>query len=305
VKCRRKAKCQPKARRQPTPRRLPQAEPPLADPTPFYLPLLFGLAGRIAPRLAARAVAELVSRPRGRNPTQPWELEPGKPSREIELRRGLFARLWGERGPLVYALHGWRGRPTQFGPLAAALAAHGFRTIALDAPGHGRSTGARATPRILGDLLIEATRIAGPAHAVVGHSFGGAAIGAALAFGLSTSAIVIVSSPTHVSRMPYMYARTLRLPARAMAHFGRILDEHAGRPVAGLDLVTIGLHCDIPALLVHDRGDAVIPYNDALDLAAAWPALRVISTDGLGHRDILADAAVVRAVAEFIAENPR
>ena len=246
-------------------------------------------------------MAELVARPRGRNPTQPWELAPGLDSRETELRPGLFARTWGASGPLVLALHGWRGRTTQFGPLAAALATRGFRTIALDLPGHGRSAGARATPRLLADLLIEVTKITGPAHAVVGHSFGGAVIGAALAFGFQTSRVVIVSSPTRVSRMPFKYAKALHLPPHAMAHFGRLLDEHAGRPVAELDLVAVGPHCRIPALLVHDRGDAVIPWREAEILAAAWPALQVISTEGLGHRDILADAAVVQAVAGFIA----
>jgi pimeloyl-ACP methyl ester carboxylesterase len=273
----------------------------LADPVPFYLPLLFGLAGRIAPRLAARAMAEMVSRPRGRNPTQPWELATGLESREIELRPGLFARTWGESGPLVLALHGWRGRPTQFGPLAVALVGRGFRTIALDLPGHARSAGEQATPRLLAELLIEVTKITGPAQAVVGHSFGGAALGAALAFGFRTSRIVIVSSPTRVSRMPFMWAKALHLPPRSMAHFARLLDEHAGRPVAELDLVAVGPHCDIPALLVHDRGDAVIPYHEAEILAAAWPALKMISTTGLGHRDILADAAVVGAIAGFIA----
>ena len=246
-------------------------------------------------------MAELVSRPRGRNPTQPWELAPGLASREIELRPGLFARAWGENGPLVLALHGWRGRPTQFGPLAVALVARGFRTIAFDMPGHGRSAGERATPRLLADLLFELTKITGPVHAVVGHSFGGAAIGAALALGFQTSRVVIVSSPTRVSRMPFMYAKAFRLPPRAMAHFVRLLDEHAGRPIAELDLVAVGPHCRIPALLVHDRGDAVIPHREAEILAAAWPALKMISTTGLGHRDILADAAVVQAVAGFIA----
>lgn len=273
----------------------------MTDPAPLYLKLLFGVGGRIAPRLAARAAAELVSRPRGRNPTQPWELAPGPAAREIELRPGLFARAWGEQGPLVLALHGWRGRPTQFRPLAETLLARGMRTIALDVPGHGRSAGQRVTPRILGDLLMETTRIAGPAHVVVGHSFGGAAIGAALALGFTTSRIVIVSSPTRVSRMPFAYARGFGLTASAMAHFGRLLDAHAGRPVAELDLLSSGPHCSIPALLVHDRDDAVIPYSDAEILAAAWPALKVMATHGLGHRDILADAAVVRAVADFIA----
>lgn len=276
----------------------------MADPTPFYLKLLFGLGGRIAPRLAARAAAELVSRPRGRNPTQPWELG-SVAAREIELRPGLFGQAWGEQGPLVLGLHGWRGRPTQFRPLGEALAARGLRTIALDAPGHGRTKGERATPRILGELLIEATRIAGPAHAVVGHSFGGAAIGAALAMGLAPSRVVLVSSPTHVSRMPFAYAREFGLPPRAMPHFARLLAEHAGRPIAELDLVSVGPRCGIPALLVHDCGDAVIPYSDAEDLAAAWLSLRVMTTEGLGHRDVLADAAVVRAIADFIVGDGR
>jgi pimeloyl-ACP methyl ester carboxylesterase len=272
----------------------------VADPIPFYLPLLFGLAGRIAPRRAAHAMAEMVSRPRGRNPTQPWEIAQGLESREIELCPGLFARSWGESGPLVLALHGWRGRPTQFGPLAIALAARGYRTIALDLPGHGGSTGEQATPRLMAELLMEVTKLTGPAQAVVGHSFGGAVIGAALAFGFRASRIVLVSSPTRVSLLPFMWARALHLPPRSMAHFARILDEHAGRPVAELDLVATGPRSGIPALLVHDRGDAVIPYHEAEILAAAWPALKMISTDGLGHRDILADAAVVQAITTFI-----
>ena len=277
----------------------------MADRAPQYLKLLFGLGGRIAPRLAARAAAELVSRPRGRNPTQPWELAPGPAAREIELRPGLFAKAWGEQGPLLLALHGWRGRPTQFRPLAEMLLARGMRTIALDAPGHGRSLGEHATPRILGDLLIEAARIAGPAHAVIGHSFGGAAVGAALAFGFAPKRVVIVSSPTRVSRMPFDYARGFGLPPRALPHFARLLDEHAGRPVAELDLISVGPRCGIPALLVHDRDDAVIPYHDAEILAAAWPALKVMATEGLGHRDILADAAVVGSVADFITGETR
>ncbi|HLG52522.1 MAG TPA: alpha/beta fold hydrolase [Steroidobacteraceae bacterium] len=276
----------------------------MADPTPFYLKLLFGLGGRIAPRFAARAAAELVSRPRGRNPTQPWELG-SVAAREVELRPGLYARTWGEQGPLVLGLHGWRGRPTQFRPLAEALAARGLRTIALDTPGHGRTKGERATPRILGELLIETTHIAGPAHAVVGHSFGGAAIGAALAMGLAASRVVLVSSPTHVSRMPFAYAREFGLPVRAMPHFARLLDHHAGRPIAELDLASVGPHSGTRALLVHDRGDAVIPYSDAEDLAAAWPSLRVMTTERLGHRDVLADAAVVRTIADFIVEDLR
>ena len=123
---------------------------------------MLGLYGRIAPRQAARLLADLISRPGGQNPTQPWELAHGTDGKAIELRTGLKARSWGESGPLVLALHGWRGRTTQFRPLAAMLLARGMRTVALELPGHGISTGDSATPRLIGELLIEIERITGP-----------------------------------------------------------------------------------------------------------------------------------------------
>jgi len=102
--------------------------------------MFLGFYGRIAPKKAARLLADLISRPRGQNPTQPWELATGPTGREIELRTGLRARSWGEQGPLVLALHGWRGRTTQFRPLASKLLEKGMRTVALELPGHGIST---------------------------------------------------------------------------------------------------------------------------------------------------------------------
>lgn len=273
----------------------------MADNTPFWLPPLLKTTGAIAPALAARIMAELVTRPRGRNPTQPWELVKPAAEREVELRPGLFALVTGESGPLVLALHGWRGRPTQFRPLAALLHERGFRTVAIDGPGHGRSAGEHATPKLYGELLIEIELLLGPARGVIGHSFGGAAVGAALALGFRPGRIVIASAPTSVSRLPLMHAEHAGLPPRAMARYLRMLDENAGRPIAELDLVSTGPACGIPALLVHDVGDAVIPYSDAEALAAAWPELSVMTTEGLGHRDILSDARVVRRIADFVA----
>jgi pimeloyl-ACP methyl ester carboxylesterase len=272
----------------------------LADNIPFWLPPLLKTTGTIAPSIAARIMAELVTRPRGRNPTQPWELVKPAAEREVELRPGLFALVTGESGPLVLALHGWRGRPTQFRPLAAALHERGFRTVAIDGPGHGRSAGEHATPKLHGEILIETELLLGPSHGVIGHSFGGAALGAALALGFRPGRIVIASAPTSVSELPLMHARDAGMPRRAMARYLQMLDEHAGRPIAEFDLLRTGPACGIPALLVHDVGDAVIPYSDAEALAAAWPELSVMTTEGLGHRDILSDAGVVRRIAEFI-----
>jgi len=272
----------------------------VATHVPSYAPLFLGLYGRVAPKQAARFLVDLISRPRGQNPTQPWELATGSAGKEIELRTGLRARSWGETGPLVLALHGWRGRTTQFRPLAAQLQARGMRTVAIELPGHGISVGESASPRIIGELLVEVEKITGPAHAAIGHSFGGAALGVALLYGFRPQRVVFVSSPTHVSRIPLMFAKAAGLPPAAMREFVRILDRDAGRPSAELDLVSIAPHAGIPGLVIHDREDAVIPYSEGEALAAAWPGIRFLSTTGKGHRDILSASEVLRAIVDFV-----
>ena len=272
----------------------------LRNPISFYVPLLLSLYGRIAPRKAARLVADLIARPRGRNPTQPWELATGTVGREVELRTGLHARSWGETGPLVIALHGWRGRTTQFRPLAAKLLERGMQTLALELPGHGVSVGDSATPRQIGELLIEVERIVGPAHAAIGHSFGGAALGAGLVYGFRPKRLVIVSSPTRVSRIPLLLAKTAGLPPPAMKEFVKILDTEAGRPLRELDLVSTAPRAGVPGFLIHDLQDNVIPYAEAEALANAWPGLKFMTTSGKGHRDILSAPEVMRAIVDFV-----
>lgn len=275
----------------------------MADEIPGWLRLAFGVTGRVAPGLAARAAAELLTRPRGRNPPQPWELAPGRwPARNIELPGGLHALAWGEEaGPVVLAQHGWRGRPTQFGRMAEALVPLGFRVVATDAPGHGHTRGPRATPRLLAESLVLAAAGLGEVHAVIGHSLGGAAAAIALEFGLRARRLVLIGSPARPSRMIARYADQTGLPARARAALDRWFEAHAGRPVERLDPLALPPVAGVAALVVHDRHDEVIPVGEAELLEHAWPGATFLYTSGLGHRELLSDPGTVQAVVDFVA----
>jgi pimeloyl-ACP methyl ester carboxylesterase len=238
----------------------------VADDAPGWLRGAFALAGRLSPRLASRAAFELLTRPRGRNPPQPWELEPPSTAlapEPLRLPGGIHALSWGGPGPLVLAVHGWRGRPTQFRRIAEALVPAGLRVVALEAPGHGASPGRRATPRL-----------------------------------------VLLGAPSRPSPMIAGFADRIGLPPRARRALDARFDAHAGRPVAQLDVVALALPPGVAALVVHDRDDEVIPVEEAQRLEAAWPSARFLYTNGLGHRGILADAEVVRVVADFIRGEP-
>lgn len=274
----------------------------MADEVPGWLRQFFAVAGRLSPRLASRAAFELLTRPRGRNPPQPWEREPSAlVPRGLRLPGGLHALDWGGSGPLVLAAHGWRGRPTQFGRIAAALVPAGFRVVALDSPGHGRSRGQHATPRRVAGALLQAAEALGPVHALIGHSLGGAAAAIALEFGLDARRLVLLAAPSRPSRMISAFADRVGLPPRARQALDRRFDAHAGRPVARLDTVALSPPAGVDVLVVHDRDDEVIPVDEARRLEAAWPSAGFLYTQGLGHRNVLADASVVRAVTAFVA----
>lgn len=274
----------------------------MAEPIPPWLRAAFGVSGRLAPGWAAQAAAELLTRPRGRNPPQAWEVDPSRLAAEsLVLPSGLHALAWGgKEGPLVLAQHGWRGRPTQFGRIAAALVPAGYRLVALDAPGHGRSPGHRATPRLVADTLVSAARDLEGVHAIIGHSLGAAAAAIAVEFGLPARRLVMIGSPSRPSRMIAGYADRIGLPGPARAALDQWFDTHAGRPVADLDPISLPQRQDVATLVVHDCDDEIIPVAEAQLLQAAWPAARFLYTSGLGHRDLLADPMVVQAVAEFV-----
>lgn len=268
---------------------------------PVLLRAGFGLYGRLAPRQAAHTAAGLLTRPRGRNPPQPWEHEPTHPLAEQRVLPGdLHALQWGSAGPLVLGLHGWRGRPTQFGRLAEALVAAGYRVVVLDAPGHGRSRGLAATPRLLGEALVEAGAALGEVHALIGHSLGGAAAPIALELGLRVRRLVMIGSPARPSRLIARYADQLGLPLPARCRLDEWFDAHAGRPAALLDPVALAPHVEASVMVVHDEDDEIIPVADARLLEAAWPPAQMLYTRGLGHRNVLSDPEVVAAVRNFI-----
>jgi pimeloyl-ACP methyl ester carboxylesterase len=69
--------------------------------------------------------------------------------------------------------------------------------------------------------------------------------------------------------------------------------------VTALDLQLPGI--GLPLLLVHDKQDEITPYVSSLALKRAYPAAELMTTEGLGHRKILRDPAVIQRIVDFVA----
>lgn len=255
----------------------------------------------VSPTLAARWAEALFF-----TPPRPRKARTGMPSgarrSDVASASGPVAVWsWG-RGPAVYLVHGWGGRAEQLGAFVEPLVSRGFRVIALDGPGHGLSAGRRSSgPEIARALASVVAQIA-PAYGVVAHSLGAAAVVFAMREGLHVERLAFIGPPADPLVWVDAFARRLGLSASVVAEMRRRSERRIGARWDDLPIVPMrGVPRATPLLVVHDREDREVACADGVAVAAAWPGARLLETTGLGHRRVLRDLAVVKAVAGFMA----
>ena len=254
--------------------------------------------GRLAPHAVASKLRREFMTPR-ELPPRDWELPLLAEAERITLRFGLSALRWGS-GPAVLLMHGWEGRPTQFAGLIRALVQAGYGVVALDAPAHGRSPGREANVVLFARALLEAAGELPPLCAVIGHSMGGASALLALQMGLRTDALVSIAAPSRITTVLRRFARYVGLPARAGAHFVRLVEQRAGIPVRQLDVRQYQL--DVPGLIVHAVDDPVVPFSEAQVMHEAWFDSRLLPLESGGHQRVLADPRLQEAILNLLGE---
>jgi pimeloyl-ACP methyl ester carboxylesterase len=210
---------------------------------------------------------------------------------------------WGPRdAPAVLLAHGWGGHAAQMRAFVFPLLQAGYRVIAYDQAAHGVSEGRLTGLPDFADVLAEVAWHHGEVKAVIGHSLGGAGAAVALGWGkVQLEKIVLVSPPADLVGYSRRFARWYWIPERVRKGMQRAIEERYGVRWKQLEVPRIAPRLTAQALVIHDRDDRVMPWLHGATVARHWPGARLMSTDGLGHRRILADEAVTRAAADFIA----
>ncbi|WP_439888989.1 alpha/beta fold hydrolase [Pseudomonas sp. MBLB4123] len=252
--------------------------------------------GRLAPRAVAGRMRRAFMTPRDL-PLRDWELPLLAQAERVTLRFGLSALRWGS-GPVVLLMHGWEGRPTQFAELIKALVGAGYAVVALDAPAHGRSPGREANVVLFARAMLEAASELPPLKAVIGHSMGGASALLATQLGLRTEALVTIAAPGRILTMLRGFARYMGLPAKARAHFVRLVEEKAGMPARQIDVAQY--HLDMPGLVVHAADDPLVPFTEAEAIHQAWPDSRLLRLEQGGHQRVLGDPRLIEATLHLL-----
>ena len=229
----------------------------------------------------------------------------------IEARSSLFEHKgrhiatwrWGERdAPAAILAHGWGGYAAQMRAFVFPLLSAGYRVIAYDQPAHGVSEGRLTGLPDFADVLAELAWHHGDVRAFIGHSLGGAAGALALATGrVRFEKVVLVSPPADLVGYSRRFARWHWMPEAVRRAMQAAIEERYGVLWENLEVSNLAPRLRAEALVIHDRDDRMVPWTQGAHVANLWRGARLMSTDGLGHVRILADDAVTRAAADFIA----
>ncbi len=278
---------------------------PTAEPkAPGWLRATLPALAAVAPGLAARIGERLfLTPPRHAAPERERAALAAAVPFHVPFRGGrLRAWRWGGPGAPVLLVHGWGGRAGQMAAFAPPLLEAGLSVVAFDGPGHGRSDGRLSSaPDFAQAIQAVAARLGG-ARAVIAHSMGAPSTVLALGDGLALEAAVFVGPSVGPRGFLRLFGRALGLSEAMRAAIARRLETRFGR-FEEYDLRNETGVMTLPLLVVHDRRDAEVAWEQGEAIAHAWPGAELVTTDGLGHRRILRNPAVVRRAAAFLAER--
>jgi len=259
-------------------------------------------ARAIARSLRSRLAERLFLTPRrGRRPGEEIDLLATARARPMRVgARRIETWVWGV-GPSVLLVHGWGGRGAQLGPFVGPLVARGFSVVTFDAPGHGASDSGLVTIPEMIDAIRAVAASRRPLAGLIAHSVGATAAVRALYEGLEVGAVVLVSPAADLRDPAVRFTETLGFSRAVRERMQRRIEERVGRPWSAFDVATLAPALAMPLFVIHDRGDAEIPWQHGMAITRAWRGADLLMTEGRGHRRILRDPDVVAATVAFLA----
>lgn len=218
---------------------------------------------------------------------------------EVETPLGKVAAWRLGEGPAVLCVHGWQDDNSLWSPLIHALSEIGVASVAFDLPGHGYSQGETCQPTGAAAAIEAVARELGPIDAVVTHSFGGPATGLALMNGFAPRRAVLIAAPRGRNKHWFDGAGEQGVPEEVVRRARELYAADIGAERAGFDLAALASPTE--TLVIHSMDDDAVDWENGEAIARQWPNAEFVLCDGLGHRMIAQDRAVIDRIVSFVA----
>jgi hypothetical protein len=210
--------------------------------------------------------------------------------------------IWGQGNQYVLFVHGWGGRATQFRRFIKPVIQTGYRVVGFDGPAHGNSSGSQTSIVEFEETIKKIYEKEGSPHAIVTHSFGGAAVLFSVMNGLVVSKMVTIAMPSIGDEIINVYLKAINGSSRTGEYFKEYMLKKYHKPFDEFTALYFvkNLTQKIEWLLIHDENDREVSISHAEAILLAYPAVKFFKTTQLGHSRILKSDEVIERCVTFI-----
>lgn len=202
----------------------------------------------------------------------------------------------------VLLVHGWSGRGTQLFNIAKEMAKLGYQVISFDGPAHGKSDGKKSTMKEFIETIHIINQTYGPFEYVIGHSLGAMSVANALSQGLQTKKAVLISGGDVVTDVISDFIDHLKIDKSYVTKLQRKFEKDYDLKMNDYSVSTVAKNITTPCLIIHDTVDTDVKVDAAHNIHKNIKNSELFITEGLGHRKILGDKAVIQNILNFLAK---
>jgi pimeloyl-ACP methyl ester carboxylesterase len=210
---------------------------------------------------------------------------------------------WNDGPKKVLFLHGWQSHSFRWKNYVENFPADEYTIYALDAPGHGLSSGNFLTVPLYSQVVEKFIIDNGPIEAVISHSLGSFTILYTL-FRLPllpVSRLVLLAPPGEATEFIDFYQKSLGLSNRAIDGIVRHFEDVIMEPVEFFSAPKFASTINRAGLIIHDEEDDETSFNHSIAIHKAWKKSELMITKGLSHN--LKSPEIVKKVSSFVREE--
>jgi len=212
---------------------------------------------------------------------------------------------WGDEGaPYVFSAYGWAYNAGRWRHFAPSLIDAGYRFVAVDYQGHGRSVYAECDYPTMVRLLQKTLLHFGKPALLLAHSFG-AGLSMGLLSGIDKSLhperLALLAGFSDVEYIFRQFTGALGFSESQYQSLARAVERRTGNKIESYDPARMSMKLGhIQALIAHDPKDEVTAFSNATRLAEHFPNAYLYEAVGAGHG--FTEEVTSRAILNWLIE---
>ncbi|HWB64638.1 MAG TPA: alpha/beta fold hydrolase [Chitinophagales bacterium] len=269
------------------------------------------IAGNLAPVTTVRLLSKYVFKPQKRQ-LKPAHIECLRKATKFKFEAEAFRRpgkmvklscyQWGEGSKTILLVHGWDAKALDYYRMIPHLVEAGYKVIAFDGPGHGKSEGESSHMVDFKQVLYQMAKRMELPYAIIGHSMGGAAATFMLMdYDVRVPRLVTIAIPIVSMRYFQKMFSVMKVPMKMQKAFYEGYIQEIGEPIERYNLLdrTETIKAD-KVLMVYDENDRIVSEADTKAFLQSHPEIERFNAVDTGHYNIIRSKLVVERILEFL-----